>query len=123
KDTRSQFWATYNREAGEYDAEFLEKYKGDMDIVLIFAGLFSAVSTSFIVGTGSSLSPNPSDTTNALLMILIHTINNSTFSGQDLELRPWHGPGSPVVWIQTLMYASLSASLLAALGAMLGKQW
>ncbi|KAF9245052.1 hypothetical protein BU15DRAFT_8464, partial [Melanogaster broomeanus] len=123
KDSRSQFWATYNREAGEYDAEFLDKYKSDMDIVLIFAGLFSAVSTSFIAGTQSNLSPNPSDTTNALLMMLIHTIDNSTFNGQDLGPPTWHGPGPSVVWTQTLMYASLSASLLAALGAMLGKQW
>ncbi|KIJ67603.1 hypothetical protein HYDPIDRAFT_72186, partial [Hydnomerulius pinastri MD-312] len=123
KDTRSQFWATYSREAGEYDAEFLEKYKSDMDIVLIFAGLFSAVSTSFIVAMEPNLSPNPSDTTNVLLMILIHTIDNSTFNGQDLALPSWNGPGSSVVWVQTLIYASLSASLLAALGAMLGKQW
>ncbi|KAF8840490.1 hypothetical protein BDN67DRAFT_903360, partial [Paxillus ammoniavirescens] len=125
KDTRSQFWATYNREAGEYDAEFLDKYKSDMDIVLIFAGLFSAVSTSFIVGMEPSLSPNPSDTTNALLMMLVHAIDNSTFSGQvaNLGLPPWHGPGLSIIWIQTLMYASLSTSLLAALGAMLGKQW
>jgi hypothetical protein len=89
------------------------------------AGLFSAVSTSFIVGMEPSLSPNPSDTTNALLMMLIHAIDNSTFGGQDanLGLPPWHGPGSSIIWIQTLMYASLSTSLLAALGAMLGKQW
>ncbi|KAH7919665.1 hypothetical protein BV22DRAFT_1040681 [Leucogyrophana mollusca] len=35
-DTRSRFWATYKRQADDYDSEFLEKYKDDMDIVLIF---------------------------------------------------------------------------------------
>jgi hypothetical protein len=47
KDTRSQFWATYNREAGEYDAEFLEKYKSDMDIVLIFVSSTMSLQSSF----------------------------------------------------------------------------
>ncbi|KIJ61572.1 hypothetical protein HYDPIDRAFT_56549, partial [Hydnomerulius pinastri MD-312] len=62
-----QFWATYAKEASEYDTEFLEKYKNDMDIVLIFAGLFSAVATTFIAAMQPTLSPDPSDTTNALL--------------------------------------------------------
>ncbi|KAH7919051.1 hypothetical protein BV22DRAFT_1075737 [Leucogyrophana mollusca] len=35
-DPKSRFWATYKREAEDYDSEFLEKYKDDMDIVLIF---------------------------------------------------------------------------------------
>lgn len=41
KDAKSRFWATYTREAADYDGEFLEKYQSDMDIVLIFVGTFS----------------------------------------------------------------------------------
>ncbi|KAG1842489.1 hypothetical protein DFJ58DRAFT_54224 [Suillus subalutaceus] len=59
KDDRSRFWGQYKRVAEEYDDEFLERYNGDMDIVLIFSGLFSAVSTTFIVAMESKLSPDP----------------------------------------------------------------
>ncbi|KAG1834897.1 hypothetical protein EV424DRAFT_1361559 [Suillus variegatus] len=71
KDKRSRFWGVYKRVAEEHDGEFLERYTTDMDIVLIFSGLFSAVSTGFIVAMESNLSPDPSDTTNDLLRQLV----------------------------------------------------
>ena len=87
------------------------------------AGLFSAVSSAFIVNMQSSLSPNASDMTNALLKILVNKIDNTTFPAQEAALPVWTGPGSTIIWIQTLAYTSLSSSLLAAFGAVLGKQW
>ena len=71
----------------------------------------------------SSLSPNPSDTTNALLMILIHKIDNGIFPDQGSTLPIWPGPSSAVIWTQSLAHTSLFTSLLAAFGAVLGKQW
>ncbi|KAG1770292.1 hypothetical protein EV702DRAFT_978176, partial [Suillus placidus] len=123
EDIRGQFWTIYEREAGHHVEEFLEKHKSDMDIVLIFSGLFSAVSTTFIVSLQSRLSPDETEMTNALLKLLIHTLNSTAFDGQHLDLPQWNGPGTTEIWIQCLMYASLSTSLVAALGAVLGKQW
>lgn len=123
KDAKSRFWTTYTREATDYDVEFLEKYQSDMDIVLIFAGLFSAVNTSFIVNQQSNLNPDPFRTTNALLGMLLQTANSSFVPQFDQPYAPWQGPSTLVIWIQSLIYASLCASLLAALGAVLGKQW
>ena len=87
------------------------------------AGLFSAVSSAFIVNMESSLSPNPTDTTNSLLKILINKVDNNTFPPQEAALPVWSGPSSTSIWVQTLGYTSLSTSLLAAFGAVLGKQW
>ncbi|KAG2755331.1 hypothetical protein P692DRAFT_20700807, partial [Suillus brevipes Sb2] len=123
QDTKSRFWATYMQEAAEHDGQILDKYKSDMDIVLIFAGLFSAVTTSFIVNMQQNLALDPTTETNMLLKMLIHTVDNSTFQDQSFNTPPWTGPSSTEIWVQSLIYASLSASLLAALGAMLGKQW
>lgn len=123
KDVKSRFWATYTREAMDHDGEFLEKYQSDMDIVLIFAGLFSAVNTSFIVNMQSNLNPDPFRTTNALLGMLLQTANSSFVPQFDQPYAPWQGPDTLIIWIQSLIYASLCASLLAALGAVLGKQW
>lgn len=123
KDAKSRFWATYTREATDHDGEFLEKYQSDMDIVLIFAGLFSAVNTSFIVNMQSNLNPDPMNTTNVLLGMLLQAANSSFVPPSNLPYAPWQGPSTSVIWVQSLTYASLCASLLAALGAVLGKQW
>ncbi|KAG2137418.1 uncharacterized protein EDB93DRAFT_1210851, partial [Suillus bovinus] len=90
-----------------------------MDIVLIFSGLFSAVSTSFIVAMESNLSPDPSDTTNALLK---QTRADRTRQPRSNPASTW-SPTAQTLWVQTVAYASLSMSLLAAFGAVLGKQW
>ena len=90
---------------------------------IVQAGLFSAVSSAFIVNMQSSLSPSASDTTNAILKILVNKIDNTTFPAQEAALPVWTGPSSTTVWIQTLAYTSLSSSLLAAFGAVLAKQW
>ncbi|KAG2146330.1 hypothetical protein DEU56DRAFT_932228, partial [Suillus clintonianus] len=125
KDHCSRFWGVYKRVAEEHDSEFLERYTSDMDIVLVFSGLFSAVSTSFIVAMESNLSPDPSDTTNALLTQLIQIgLGNLTAAGTAAAApgSMW-SPSATTVWIQMIAYASLSMSLLAAFGAVLGKQW
>jgi hypothetical protein len=125
KDKRSRFWGVYKRVAEEHDSEFLERYVGDMDIVLVFSGLFSAVSTSFIVAMETNLSPDPSDTTNALLKQLVYIGLGNFAEAGSTPADPASGwsPTTPTLWIQTIAYASLSMSLLAAFGAVLGKQW
>ncbi|KAJ7845146.1 hypothetical protein B0H14DRAFT_3868145 [Mycena olivaceomarginata] len=49
RDKKIAFWTAYNTLAEEFDKEFREKYKDDLDTSLIFAGLFSAVSSAFII--------------------------------------------------------------------------
>ena len=61
--------------------------------------------------------------TAAYLRILIHTMNNSLFPDADPSSTTWTGPPPEIVTVQSLLYASLAASLFAAFFAMLGKQW
>ncbi|KAG1824648.1 uncharacterized protein BJ212DRAFT_1218552, partial [Suillus subaureus] len=125
KDDRSRFWAAYKKVAEEHDDEFLERYNSDMDIVLIFSGLFSAVSTAFIVAMESNLSPDPDDITHALLTQLVQIgLGNFTAAGPTpaSTASTW-SPSIANIRIQLIAYASLSMSLLAAFGAVLGKQW
>ncbi|KAG1734111.1 hypothetical protein EDB19DRAFT_1594655, partial [Suillus lakei] len=119
KDGLSKFWASYKTVSGEYDDDMLERCNGNMDIVLIFAGLFSAVNTAFIIATQQ----NPSDTTNVLLVQLIQTTFNGSPAAQPTIPLPSPGFSSSKPWMQALAYASLAFSLLAAYGAVMGKQW
>ncbi|KAG0695692.1 hypothetical protein DFH29DRAFT_879873 [Suillus ampliporus] len=110
-DSRSRFWGIYRKVTEKHDTEFLL--------------LFSTVSTSFIVVMESKLRPNPSDTTNALLTQLVQLgLSNLTAAGSTpaAPASTW-SPSSVNIKIQSIAYASLSMSLLAAFGAVLCKQW
>ncbi|KAJ7106737.1 hypothetical protein C8R44DRAFT_886001 [Mycena epipterygia] len=90
-DKKTEFWTAYKTMAEEYDKEFKEKYGTDLDTALIFAGLFSAVSSAFII-----------------------------------QIQPQVQVGNPppiILVAQSLLYISLFATLMAALLAVLGKQW
>ncbi|KAG2340385.1 hypothetical protein BDR05DRAFT_890001, partial [Suillus weaverae] len=120
KDVDSKFWTTYDKVSTEYDDDFLERANSDMGIILTFAGLFSAVNSTFIIG----MQPNPGETTNILLLHLIRMTANGTNSIPDIsDVSSSTGYSSSAVWMQTLAYASLAFSVLAAFGAVLGKQW
>ncbi|KAJ6589419.1 hypothetical protein B0H19DRAFT_237042, partial [Mycena capillaripes] len=91
-DKKTAFWTAYMKLADEHDKEFQQKYSTDLDTALIFAGLFSAVSSAFIIQIQTQFIP---DTQVPLVLIAV----------------------------QSLLYISLFTTLLAALLAVLGKQW
>ncbi|KAG1793851.1 uncharacterized protein HD556DRAFT_1206600, partial [Suillus plorans] len=113
KDTYNRFWASYNQAATEYDGEFLERNSSDMDIVLLSSGLFSAINTAFIIAM------QPNTTTPLLWQLVQNTSFNTTIS--PLAASAANPPNT--IWFQTLAYIALSLDLLAAFGAVLGKQW
>ncbi|OJA11725.1 hypothetical protein AZE42_11467 [Rhizopogon vesiculosus] len=122
KDVESKFWATYKRVSIEYDDSFLERANDNMAIILTFRIrlVYSQRSTTFIVG----MQPNPGVTTNVLMVQLIQIIANGPNAGIDIgNLSSSTDYSSSTVWMQTLAYASLAFSVLAAFGAVMGKQW
>jgi len=81
------------------------------------------VTSAFIIQVQPKLQPDPNEETVALLRVLIHKIDNTTF-GNDVPTIPrWTGPPHTIVQVQAILYASLAASLFSAFLAMLGKQW
>jgi hypothetical protein len=61
--------------------------------------------------------------TAAYMKILIHAVNGSLFPDANPDSITWTGPPIGIVFAQSLLYASLATSLLAAFFAMFGKQW
>jgi len=81
------------------------------------------VTSAFIIHVQPQLQPDPNNETAALLRVLIHKIDNTTF-GDDVPAVPrWSGPPRTIVQVQAILYASLATSLFSAFLAMLGKQW
>jgi len=141
-DPRTDFFAIYRKESADFDRDYARKYDEDLNTSLIFvsdsiricfrsalilkcaqAGLFSAVSSAFIVDVQSNLKEDPNEMTAAYMQIMIHTMNGSLFPDADPGSVAWTGPPPEIVTVQSLLYASLATSLFAAFLAMLGKQW
>jgi len=88
------------------------------------AGLFSAISSAFVIDVHSNLRPDPNEQSAALLRAILLTLNQSAIPGETPAVPPaQEGPPGETVIVTCLMYASLLISMLAALVAMLGKQW
>ncbi|KAG8927732.1 hypothetical protein FRC01_007005 [Tulasnella sp. 417] len=117
----SGFWRRYDRLADIHDKKLTTNLNGNLDVLLIFAALFSAINTTFISITMPELSPNPSDETNILLRLLVMRADNNTLTPSDLA--PPFSANSNSITVNCLLYASLSCSLLAAVGAMMAKEW
>ena len=81
------------------------------------------MTSAFIIQVHSQLQPDPNEETAALLRVLIHKIDNTTFGGDVPALPQWTGPPRTATQVQCILYTSLAASLLSAFLAMLGKQW
>ncbi|KAJ7626464.1 hypothetical protein B0H17DRAFT_842307, partial [Mycena rosella] len=118
-DKKTAFWTAYKILADDFDKEFQQKYEKDLDTSLIFAGLFSAVSSAFIIQIQPGLQADPNATTEALLMVLVQNITGAA----PPDLLNQDGPSPIIVVAQSLLYFSLFSTLLAALLAVLGKQW
>ena len=88
------------------------------------AGLFSAITSAFIVEVNSELQPDPNQESAALLCVILYNMNNTTFGDNVPTIpQPWTGPPPAIAQVQAILYASLAASLFAAFLAMLSKQW
>ena len=88
------------------------------------AGLFSAVSSAFVIAVQTNLQPDPNQQSVAILRLILLALNQSAILNESLAVPPVQGnPPTEIVTASGLMYASLLISLLAAFVAMLGKQW
>ncbi|KAG8849658.1 hypothetical protein FRB96_000684 [Tulasnella sp. 330] len=116
------FWVKYDELANKYDEDMIARLNGNLDVLLIFAGLFSAVDTAFIVVALTALSAGPADQTNYLLQLLLTNGTNSGLGSSEL-VAPSFVPTRSAVRQNCFFFASLGCSLLAAAGAVLAKQW
>ncbi|KAF9256298.1 hypothetical protein L218DRAFT_1026674, partial [Marasmius fiardii PR-910] len=114
------------------DDEQVEGYSEDIDTLLVFAGLFSAVVTAFTVESYQWLQEDPEDTTaillNSTVILLKQIVQQSSQSSPPSTFsppppRPPFSPNPSVVRINTFWFLSLTLALSDALFGLLCKQW
>ncbi|KAH8822335.1 hypothetical protein DL96DRAFT_348358 [Flagelloscypha sp. PMI_526] len=125
----ARVWAIYLDEADVYDDDMICGFRDTTDALLVFAALFSAVVTTFLVETSSALLPDHAQITTYLLTEQIQLLrangNSSIIAG--VPSSPYVA-GSPThsrfdIVVNILLFASLSLSLSTALFSVLIKQW
>ncbi|KAG5721905.1 hypothetical protein E4T56_gene14192, partial [Termitomyces sp. T112] len=97
-------------------------WKGDMDALLIFAGLFSASITAFLIESYKSLTPDPDVVLLNQISLQLAAIPNGT----RLTVQPNPVPFEPSfssLLCNVLWFLSLAFSLASALAATFVEQW
>ncbi|KAG9085692.1 hypothetical protein FS749_004228 [Ceratobasidium sp. UAMH 11750] len=127
KDAR--FWKAYVQEAKVWDADMVDGWNNSLDLILIFAALFSAISTAFVLESSKTLQPDPAETSaqtlslvSQTLLAMANTQPGSPFNFTPPEPSPFVAPVSAVC-VNALWFLSLSLSVAVSLIAMLGKDW
>ncbi|KAJ7114291.1 hypothetical protein C8R44DRAFT_630300, partial [Mycena epipterygia] len=77
----AKIWSVYISQAEKYDKALVDNWRRDMEGILIFAGLFSASLTAFIIESYKTLSPDQGQITITLLTQISQRLaagNNAT---------------------------------------------
>ncbi|KAK0239878.1 hypothetical protein EDD85DRAFT_788089 [Armillaria nabsnona] len=128
--SNARVFRTYVDERAIHNANMVEESRDGVDVLLVFAGLFSAVVTTFVAQTSQSLQVDFTEMSANLLFEMIN-IQRAIASGASLDtVAP--SPLNPnitfiasttSVWVNGLWFTSLALSLTIALVLVLVKQW
>ncbi|EJT97549.1 hypothetical protein DACRYDRAFT_71837, partial [Dacryopinax primogenitus] len=127
KGDNSPVWSLYNRRAADVHGTRIEKWDANMDVLLVFSALFSAVLTAFLVASLGALFPHNSQHTVDALVVLsaqIGALNNpGVVPPEPYQIPNSFVPTTMSVCINGLWLISLTISLFTSVVAMLAKQW
>ncbi|KAH7102414.1 hypothetical protein BKA62DRAFT_700296 [Auriculariales sp. MPI-PUGE-AT-0066] len=117
----ARVWRVYRERAAHGDNDLIGGWNKTLDVLLIFAGLFSAVATAFILEGQKLLEPDYSQY-HALAYYERHRQGSTGILGDSYNPQLF-APSLRVHWTNGLWIVSLALSLLVALLAILLKQW
>ncbi|KAL1724962.1 hypothetical protein EV714DRAFT_222200 [Schizophyllum commune] len=121
----ARIWRVMLDEGRANDVAMLQRFRDHLDVDLVFAGLFSAVLTTFVAQTSQTPS-DTGDTTIALLLEIIAIQRAWANSPRVDDVASFSLPPpspTPSPWINRCWFLSLIFSLLAAFGAVVVRQW
>ncbi|KAF9533303.1 hypothetical protein CPB83DRAFT_758194, partial [Crepidotus variabilis] len=107
------------------EKERCEIWKDEVTNILIFAGLFSAVVTAFIIESYQSLQDNPSELLLARISANLEFFANKTAGAPAILPASFvlNGPSLPNKLLNALWFMSLILSLASALIGLVALQW
>ncbi|KAG8961079.1 hypothetical protein FRC05_006385, partial [Tulasnella sp. 425] len=124
-----EFYRHYDALAEELDENMVKSQKEQLDGLLLFAGLFAGVNSTFLALTLPLLSASPADDTNALLrennaILLQLALNrNESFPIPSPLPSESFSVSGRALTVNILFSISLTFALMSSLFAVLGRQW
>ncbi|KZV98288.1 hypothetical protein EXIGLDRAFT_607086, partial [Exidia glandulosa HHB12029] len=120
----ARVWKVYKDETTAHDKSLLDGWNKTLDILLIFAGLFSAVATAFVIESYKLLQPDYDEYIASALFAALSSRNGSGALDQALDLRDPNGfvPLNASRWLNGVWFTSLVLSLIVAFLCILLKQ-
>ncbi|KAG8769722.1 hypothetical protein FRC20_010656 [Serendipita sp. 405] len=113
-------WSLYEKQAIPRDKEMLDGCSQNLNGLLVYAGLFSAVLTAFVIESMKLLQEDPYELALGAFSAISHQLNNTN---NPVYTRPIFIVPKYAVTINGFFFASLICSLLSALAALLILQW
>ncbi|KAK0190190.1 hypothetical protein F5146DRAFT_1139775 [Armillaria mellea] len=128
----SSVWHAYLDESSNCDTNMIQDQRGEVNILLVFAGLFSAVVSTFIIYASGSQEPDYQRASAFFLFDLINiqrvlangtSLDDITTSRIDPNFISGSSSNSVVVLLELLWWISLGLSLGAAFFAIVIDAW
>ncbi|CEL60089.1 hypothetical protein RSOLAG1IB_12300 [Rhizoctonia solani AG-1 IB] len=125
-DPDGAIWQLYQEESREHDKELIENRDKSLDVLLIYAGLFSSVLAGFLVDSKTLLQQ---DTETASMKLLLYIAQSQRAESNGSLSTPIELPSlsftasNSARWINALWFLALFISLSTALITMLAKEW
>ncbi|PBK58550.1 hypothetical protein ARMSODRAFT_846515, partial [Armillaria solidipes] len=126
----SSIWRAYLDESLIYDTNMLGNQRGQVNILLVFAGLFSAIMSAFIAQSAGNLQPDYVKLSAVLLfdqiniqLVLASGISPDRITTSGADPTTHFTPDPLDSWVNGLWFSSLTLSLATALFAVLADGW
>ncbi|KAJ3487221.1 hypothetical protein NLI96_g3685 [Meripilus lineatus] len=128
----SEGWPTLAKVLTEFDERKIKDYKDDIDTLLVYTGLFTAIQAAFTIEAYKLLQRDPAETTVRLLAQISQQLNgyrvnpsfvNSTYHSSTAFLTVSHRPSTYALGANYFWFLSLTLSLITASLAIMVKQW
>ncbi|TFK99487.1 hypothetical protein BDV98DRAFT_510371, partial [Pterulicium gracile] len=123
-------WGVYLDEAGQFDLDMVENFRDTVDVILVFAGLFSAVVSALVSQAPTALQLDYAQVTAALMIESIAVqraiatgspVNDVKTSPLDTDSFDYATSSTADRWVNALWFTSLAFSLSTALTVLMKK--
>ncbi|KAN0137285.1 hypothetical protein V8E53_004730, partial [Lactarius tabidus] len=122
--SNDELWTKYTEEIEKQDNEMVERWKGEADSTIIFAGLFSAVVVVSIVESYKWLSPDPGSETVVLLTQISRQLVNISngIALEGIESSPPFKASTSILMVNVMWFGSIVLCLAGSVFATLIQQ-
>ncbi|KAH7096502.1 hypothetical protein BKA62DRAFT_833949 [Auriculariales sp. MPI-PUGE-AT-0066] len=118
----ARLFRIYHDRVTEKDEDLVQGWHETLNVLLVFAGLFSAVLTAFLIESSRQLQPDYTETTAVAVLAVLAQLQG-TNSSTSATVHHHFAPTTDARWINGLWFTSLMLALIVSLLAILVKQW